>query len=64
VTGCRHLLAPGGRFLAMKGAYPTRELEEVAALCDVQTVYPLAIPGLAEQRHLVEMTLLRDTVQQ
>ncbi len=57
VEGCRHLLVPGGRFLAMKGAYPHEELEEVAAWCDVQAVYPLAVPGLAEQRHLVEMTL-------
>ena len=40
------------------------ELEQVAALCDVQAVYPLAVPGLAEQRHLVEMTPRRDRGQQ
>lgn len=57
VDGCHHLLAPGGSFLAMKGAYPERELEAVAAQCDVTAVYPLQVPGLAEQRHLVEMTL-------
>jgi len=63
VAGCRQLLAPGGCFLAMKGAYPAGELQAVAAQCEVRAVYPLAVPGLAEQRHLVEMTLRRDTGQ-
>jgi len=57
VDGCRHLLAPDGRFLAMKGAYPTGELEVVSTHCELKAVYPLAVPGLAEQRHLVEIML-------
>jgi 16S rRNA (guanine527-N7)-methyltransferase len=57
VDGCRHLLAPDGRFLAMKGAYPTDELEAVSTHCELKAVYPLAVPGLAEQRHLVEIML-------
>ncbi|TXS92663.1 16S rRNA (guanine(527)-N(7))-methyltransferase RsmG [Parahaliea aestuarii] len=57
VTGCRHLLAPGGQFLAMKGQYPEAELEAVAGQCDIRAVTPVAVPGLAEQRHLVAMTL-------
>ena len=64
VTACRHLLAPGGRFLAMKGVYPAEELEEIAAWCDVQAVTPLDVPGLAEQRHLVEMTLRQNASSQ
>jgi 16S rRNA (guanine527-N7)-methyltransferase len=56
VSCCRHLLAPGGCFFAMKGVYPDEELEAVAALCDVRAIHMLEVPGLHEQRHLVEMT--------
>ncbi len=48
-----HLLAPGGRLLAMKGARPD---EEIAALPEgwrLEAVHPLAVPGLAAERHLV-----------
>ena len=55
--GCRHLLAPGGRLLAMKGVHPVEELEPVRAECDQVSVYPLTVPGLREQRHLVELVL-------
>ena len=57
VTGCRHLLSPGGRFLAMKGAYPGPELAAIEDQCDVVAVHPLQVPGLAGQRHLVELVL-------
>ncbi|WP_239017276.1 16S rRNA (guanine(527)-N(7))-methyltransferase RsmG [Seongchinamella sediminis] len=57
VSGCRHLLAPGGRFLAMKGAFPEAEIAAVEDCCQIQAVHPLAVPGLGEQRHLVVMTL-------
>ena len=57
VTGCRHLLAEGGHFLAMKGAYPGAEIEAVARQCRVEAVHELQVPGLDEQRHLVDMTL-------
>jgi 16S rRNA (guanine527-N7)-methyltransferase len=57
VDGCRHLLAPDGRFLAMKGAYPADELEVVSTQYELKAVYPLVVPGLAEQRHLVEIML-------
>ena len=63
VHGCRHLLAPGGRILAMKGAYPTQELAAVSQQCAKGVVHPLAVPGLGEQRHLVEI-LLRQVSQQ
>ena len=56
VTGCRHLLEPGGHFLAMKG---TRPDDELAALpfddCRLQAIHTLAVPGLDEQRHLVDL---------
>ena len=57
IAGCRHLLSPGGRFLAMKGVYPAEELAVIEDQCDVVAVHPLRVPGLAEQRHLVELTL-------
>ena len=57
VAGCAHLLAPGGHFFAMKGVYPAAELAQIAGQCEIGGVYPLVVPGLAEQRHLVDMTL-------
>jgi 16S rRNA (guanine527-N7)-methyltransferase len=63
VHGCRHLLAPGGRILAMKGAYPTQELAAVSQQCAEVVVHPLAVPGLGEQRHLVEILLRQDSHQ-
>lgn len=50
----RQLLVPGGCWLAMKGKLPA---DELAALPPdvVATVVPLAVPGLDEERHLIEM---------
>ena len=62
VVGCRHLLDGDGRFLAMKGAYPAEELAAVGRQCELKGAYPLVVPGLAEQRHLVEMLLRRDMI--
>ncbi len=56
VHGCRHLLASDGCFLAMKGALPTEELAAVHSDFPQSTVYPLHVPGLNEQRHLVVIT--------
>jgi 16S rRNA (guanine527-N7)-methyltransferase len=57
VHGCRHLLHPAGRILAMKGAYPVQELAAVGPECADIVVHPLRVPGLDEQRHLVEIAL-------
>ena len=48
-----HLCSPGGRFLAMKGQYPESELNDLPAGFTVEHVYPLTIPNLAAQRHLI-----------
>lgn len=56
-AGCRHLLAPAGRLLAMKGAYPEEELAALDPQYKVCAVHALAVPGLDEQRHLVEIML-------
>ncbi len=57
VSGCRHLLADTGHFFAMKGAYPEAELAAIADVCSVEAIHRLQVPGLDEQRHLVDMTL-------
>lgn len=56
-SATRHLLQPDGVFLAMKGACPDDEIEAVAADCRLRGVHPLRVPGLDEQRHLVELSL-------
>lgn len=48
-----HLLAPGGRLLAMKGVRPDAEIAELPAGWVVEAIHPLAVPGLAAERHLV-----------
>lgn len=53
VSLTRHLLAPGGRWLAMKGVRPDAELSALPADVVVETVIPLTVPGLAAERHLI-----------
>ena len=48
-----HLLAPGGRWLAMKGARPDDEIKALPAGSEVEAIIPLAIPGLDAERHLI-----------
>ncbi len=55
VSGCRHLLADNGRYLAMKGVYPTAEIADLPADVEVVAVHALQVPGLKEERHLVEI---------
>ena len=50
-----HLVAGGGRLLAMKGRYPEDELAAKLNGWKVVAVHTLAVPGLDEQRHLVEL---------
>ena len=50
-----HLLAPSGRLLAMKGVNPVEEIAALPAGWTVLAVHPLAVPGLAAERHLVEV---------
>ncbi|HVR81986.1 MAG TPA: 16S rRNA (guanine(527)-N(7))-methyltransferase RsmG [Luteimonas sp.] len=48
-----HLLKPGGKLLAMKGARPDAEIAALPAGWCLQSVHPLTVPGLAAERHLV-----------
>ena len=49
----RHLLAPGGRWLAMKGMRPDGEIAALPAGIVVDAIIPLTVPGLDAERHLI-----------
>ncbi len=49
----RHLLAPGGRWLAMKGVRPAAEMAALPAEIQLAVILPLVVPGLAAERHLL-----------
>jgi 16S rRNA (guanine527-N7)-methyltransferase len=55
VESCMHLCAADGCFLAMKGLYPEQELEALDSRCLLTEVHPMQVPGLQEQRHLIEL---------
>jgi len=55
VLWCGHLCADGGRLLAMKGRYPDAELAALPEGWRVVAIHELKVPGLDEQRHLVEL---------
>lgn len=48
-----HLVAAGGRMLAMKGICPTREIARLPVGFAVDSVLPLRVPQLGAERHLV-----------
>jgi 16S rRNA (guanine527-N7)-methyltransferase len=50
-----HLCAPGGRLLAMKGKRPAEELGAMPRGFRVLAVHRLRVPGLPDERHLVEI---------
>ncbi len=56
---CLPILKSNGRILAMKGRYPSRELDDLRTACD-PSVHQLSVPGLDENRHLV--VLKRKTI--
>ncbi|MCK6412853.1 MAG: 16S rRNA (guanine(527)-N(7))-methyltransferase RsmG [Azonexus sp.] len=49
----RHLLTPGGRWLAMKGVRPDAEIAALPADIVVERIIPLHVPGLEAERHLI-----------
>ncbi|HER20318.1 MAG TPA: 16S rRNA (guanine(527)-N(7))-methyltransferase RsmG [Chromatiales bacterium] len=53
----RHLLAPGGRWLAMKGQIPHDELSALPAWAEVVETPRLNAPAVLGERHLI---ILRD----
>lgn len=53
------LLAPEGRWLALKGRFPQQELDAVPAGFRVEQVVALEVPGLDAERHLVVIKRVR-----
>jgi 16S rRNA (guanine527-N7)-methyltransferase len=48
-----HLLAPGGKFIALKGVAPNDEVARLPDGWKVTEVRPLTVPNLNAERHLV-----------
>ncbi len=57
VTLTRHLLAPGGRWLAMKGLYPHGEIALLPPDVRVSADHDVVVPGLDAKRHLIVLEL-------
>ena len=48
-----HLLAEGGRFIAMKGVIPHEEIAQLPDGWKATRIDPLMVPGLEAERHLI-----------
>ena len=51
----RHLLAPEGVWLAMKGVWPHEEIARLPGNVRVEAVHALPVPGVDAERHLIVM---------
>ena len=52
-----HLMSSDGVFLAMKGANPVAEIDELPANYVVNQSLEVKVPGLEEERHLLEIKI-------
>ena len=57
VKQASHLMANDGVFLAMKGANPVAEIDELPSNYVVNQSIEIKVPGLEEERHLLEIKL-------
>ncbi len=57
VSGCAQLCSGATRILAMKGRVLEEELDALPATARLVGITPLEVPGLDEERHLVELRL-------
>ena len=48
-----HLLAQGGKFIALKGTAPAQEQERIPAQWKISGLQPLQVPRLGAERHLI-----------
>jgi 16S rRNA (guanine527-N7)-methyltransferase len=55
VSQAAHLMAPGGRMLAMKGVYPYDEIARLPTTHRVASVQELHVPSLDAKRHVVRI---------
>ena len=54
---CRHLVAPDGEMVAMKGKYPQSELKALPDDIIVANIQRVEVPFLNEERHIVRMKI-------
>lgn len=55
-----HMVVGGGRLLAMKGKYPEEEVRKLPSGWKLAAIHRLDVPGLDEERHLVEICRSHD----
>lgn len=53
VEWTEHLLATDGRWFAMKGVYPQKEIEDLPSYVEVRHCIRLSVPDLDEERHIL-----------
>ncbi|WP_017444085.1 16S rRNA (guanine(527)-N(7))-methyltransferase RsmG [Gayadomonas joobiniege] len=57
LSWCHHLpKKQTGHFFAMKGVYPDAEIDKLGAEFKLERSIKLAVPGLSEERHLIDIT--------
>ena len=54
---CSHLVDSDGKFLALKGQYPTEEIAQLSADYTIDTESRVQVPGLDAERHLITLKL-------
>ena len=54
-----HLLADGGQYLIMKGAYPVAEVEAMPAGYHLEAIHQLQVPRLDAERHLLVVRAIK-----
>jgi len=59
VAHAGHLCAADGRMLAMKGKRPVEEISALPRSLRVSAVHRVALPGLDDERHIVELSPVR-----
>ncbi len=57
-----HLAVGGGRLLAMKGKFPEDEVKKLPNGWKLAAIHRLDVPGLDEERHLVEVCRSHDKI--
>jgi 16S rRNA (guanine527-N7)-methyltransferase len=59
IISAGHLCGPGSQLLVMKGMRPDNELKTIPSEYTVQGVYPLKVPDVDAERHLVHLTRVK-----
>ena len=56
VNWSHHLVAPDGRFFALKGQVDKEEIEDLPNFVKVEEIIKLSVPELEGERHLVVLS--------